>query len=261
MAAVLVSFPPLYALMFYGQLSHLLLFGFSAAVFFAIRQPDSVLNSFWAGAMLSITLVKPHILWFVYLILLMQSLRLRAFKMLYGFIAGAVVLTAVPLVLYPDLLGQYLNFLGSPPVLWRTATVGSWLQYFLGQHQMWVKLLPTALFFPSCAFCFSKEFLSGRYSAELMWLFPLSLVFAPYGWVYDQIVMLPLVLWLVSSTTKQRVIYVAIGLLVLNMVDFFLTLNWGQEFGLFYPVGISALVLIQSARAKEPFLGSQPILG
>jgi hypothetical protein len=233
LAAALVTFPPLYALLFYGQLSHLLLLSLTAALVLALQTKTNPFTSFWSGFALSLALVKPHILWLVYAVMFFGSLQYRSFRMLLGCFCGGLLFLAIPLLLYPDLAAQYWQFMHSPPVFWRTATVGSWMQYLSGLHLLSVKLVPTLVFL-LISFFYCRWKIDEK---KLLELFPLSLVFAPYGWVYDQMVVLPLVLWLLSNAPASKVVRLAAMVIGLNIIDFFLTLNWGQESGILYQLG------------------------
>jgi hypothetical protein len=59
---------------------------------------------------------------------------------------------------------------------------------------------------------------------------PLSLVFSPYGWVYDQLLLLPSGIWLSSKDVR-------LGLLLILSNVFMLSLgSIGQEWMVWYPL-------------------------
>jgi hypothetical protein len=261
LVAVLLSFPPFYALAFYGQLSHLLLLSFCGCIFFGLSRVEHFCGSLLAGLALSVSLVKPHILWFVYALLAIQSLRQKQCKTIVGFALGTCFWLLAPLLVSPDLLVQYWHFLDTPPVLWRTATVGSWVQHFSNSYELWIKLLPTVAFACCAALAFSRRWLSTSSRDSLMILFPLSLAFAPYGWVYDQIVLLPLELWFISHCRKAAVFGGAAAMVTLHVADFFVTLKWGQESGILLPFGLGVymyrmLRTVPSCEMSTPFVTS-----
>src|SRR5690606_362850 len=132
-------------LLFYGQISHILLLGLTGFIFFSKREAH-----FRAGFSLSATLIKPHALYLLYFWILLEGMRTRSLKSLLGFAVGAAFLGIVPLVWQPGIWNMYSEFASSPPVSWITPTIGSWLQsWTIGDHQsqkaLTVRLLPSAI--------------------------------------------------------------------------------------------------------------------
>ncbi len=241
----LLTFPPFAFSLYYGQASPWLLLGFTAALAaFARSKP------FWSGLFLSLTLIKPHLLYLYYLYFFWTEWRRKSIKGLAGFLLGAALLSVVPLLLQPEIFQRYLNAMAAPPIIWQTPTLGSWLQAFSGIHHAAIRLLPSLV----TALLFFAALRRGRFSEalpqQLLIIVPLSLLTSPYGWAFDQILLLPpamLAFSAVSGVDRAVRTWLLVLMLLANAANFFIPSTVGQHFFIWYP----ALLLFVWLRLGE----------
>ena len=203
---VLFTSSSLYALFFFGQSSHILLLGFSGFLYWAVREGRALSDRFPAGLALSLTLVKPHVFFLLYVYLFVQSWKRGVYRCLTGVLCGGILLGGLVYLQEPNVWRWYLQFSQSPPISWITPTVGSWLQSLSGLHHVGIRLLPTLVIAVAGVLLFWSQGHEDRHwpSERVLYLIPFSLMFSPYGWVYDQIVLLPGILYIVTPPTNQK---------------------------------------------------------
>jgi hypothetical protein len=167
--------------------------------------------------------LKPHLLYLVYLWLLLHAVRSRSIAVLVGLVLGAVGLTGAALLVRPDILWLYAAAIAEPPIYWQTPTLGSWLQLLSDVHEPWVRLLPSAI----TLLCLSglwifrssvRTWVAQR--SALYVLVPLSLLTSPYGWQFDHVLLLPAALWCFSraqTLAPQRALLPGAVLILLNV--------------------------------------------
>ena len=235
----LLTFYPLSLSLFYGQISPIILFGLSAFLLLEKRSPYS------AGLSLSLTLVKPHLLYLVYMFLLIRAWKERGWKVILGLMGGCAVLSLLPFIWQPDVSAWYMEALQSPPVYWKTPTAGSFLQGAAAGSIYIPRILPT-LVTTALAFVFfvRAEKLS---LCTLLCCIPVSLVTSPYGWVYDQMLLLPCALYVLAvsrSLPVPRRFMIWILLFGANVLMMAIPGSQGQQVYLWYPLCFSAALLL-----------------
>jgi len=242
------SFPPFYVSLHAGQISPILLLGLVGYLYLDARRGETVSNSFWGGMLLSLTLLKPHLLYLVYLYIFVASLKNKTWLTLAGLACGFAVMALPALLLESNIWSYYLNATASaPPIYWKTPTVGSMLQGLLDYHKVWVRMLPTiitsvlalGLWFKSGALEFSSK--------QILILIPISLLTSPYGWIFDQMLMLPLLAFIFAKLNGRMqnepqvfrfVMLVALGA---NLIAALIPANCGHEYFVWYPLVVIAL--------------------
>lgn len=253
----LLTFPPIYLLLFYGQISHILLLGFVAFIWFVRSDQNDLTNRFLGGLGLSLTLIKPHLLFLVYLLILIDSVRERRWNTLLGLCVGTAFLALMPTIINGEIYSYYLAKAKVPPIEWVTPTLGSWLQSLSGQHSVVVRFIPTVV--AGVIFCVLGIFF--RSSLQLHQVAAFSLACSPYGWVYDQLLLLPGIVCLFGllpnlSPARQ---YQIVGILLLaNFTNVVIPMDWGQEFFVWYPLLCGVLFskyLVRDGLEPSPAFG------
>jgi hypothetical protein len=99
---------------------------------------------FWAGAVLALATIKPHLVYLVGLAVLVWSVSQRRWSLLAGSAAGLLAGTSLALFWNPAVLEQYLEFMRqAPAAVVLTPTLGGWLRRAVGFQHFWVQFLPT----------------------------------------------------------------------------------------------------------------------
>jgi hypothetical protein len=208
-------FFPIWECFRFGQVSPLLLAGFAGFLVLRFGNRRSTQRDFLAGLCLSLTLIKPHLLYLVYLSLVIESLRQKRYQELLGLFTGALCLGVLPLFWRASLWAEYFAALQTMPLYFRTPTLGSLLQsYAPGAH--WLRFLPSVLTGVIAAPLLYSGAKDAGNKDKYLFIAALSLFTAPYGWVYDQVLLLPLVIGLLVAGKTQRILttgYVSLGVL------------------------------------------------
>jgi hypothetical protein len=191
-------FPPALYCVILGQTSIFLLLGFTLFLRLHKTRP------FAAGAALWLCTLKPHLFLPFALVLLVWIVVARAWRVLAGgvaaFAAGALVTTWID----PAAWSQYAYYMRTSVVTREfTPCLGDLLRDSIHPSAEWLAFVPAVV---ACVWA-------------LMWFWPrrrtwdwleqgsllvlVSLLVAPFGWIFDQTLALPAVLGGVSRTSSQ----------------------------------------------------------
>lgn len=237
---------PVVLLLYYGQISSLLLLSFVGFLYLT-REQEDVLDSFPAGIVLGLGLVKPHLLWLVYGFLGVSSIKKGLWRTLLGMGTTLFALSMAVWCLSPQTYWSYLTSWAAAPIYWKTPTLGSWLQEFVGIQAAWVRLAPTlvAMLGFGLLFC-TREMAASR--SNCAYLVPFSLLLSPYGWVYDQLLLLPCYCIFVY---RQKLVAVSLVLLA-NVTMLLFTDQVGQQWMIWYPFVFASVILLEFSRSASP---------
>ena len=225
----LITFYPALLSIHDGQVTPFILIGLTLFIIFEF---GNSYRPFVAGLALSLTLIKPHLLYLVYLFIAWRAVRTSQYKTALGVTFGGVILGAFPLIFNPNIYTLYFNALNEPPFYWQTPTLGSFLQGAMGSHPQFYRFLPTAL--GALLALIWLVWSGARFDGTrvLLTLIPLSLVSSPYGWVFDQILLLPVGIFLLGALRSALARGILIGG---NIVMASLPGSLGQQFFVWYP--------------------------
>jgi hypothetical protein len=179
------SFFPLLTALGLGQIGPLILLGLTLFLRYHASRP------LLAGAATLLIAVKPQLLYLFWLVLFLDCMRRRNWRLLEG--AGAALLLAslLPLLLNPRLWRDYLDLAGSGEVLRNPSpNFGTLLRMQWGNHA-WLQYVPMLLGIAWLAPLWRTRRESWSWSGELPLILLVSLVTTAYGWLFDQIVLLP----------------------------------------------------------------------
>ena len=219
-AVIAFSFYPTIIVLRIGQIGPVLLLGVVGFLHFEQNK------RYWlAGAFAALLAIKPHLLYLVCISILAWSIGRRRWVILGG---GAIVLlsaTLTAMMFNPHVITQYLSaIMEDSPLLWMTPTFGSLLRLLLGLERKWLA------FIPMVAGIFWLGLYGFRHRADWLWadriplLLLVSVVTAPFGWSFDQVVLIPALLQAmirVFATNRVRIVSGAIiSYLAINIVAF-----------------------------------------
>jgi hypothetical protein len=200
------SFGPLLLCITMGQTSLLPLLGF--ILFLHLREE----HPFLAGAALWLCTLKPHLLLLFWLVLLLWIVRERRYSVLAGAAAAFVASLALTLWIDPQAYGQYVQMLKSSGIeKERIPCFSVLLREWTHSRYARIEYAPSAL---GCLWALAYYW---RRRARWNWLEDggllalVSLVFAPYCWLYDQGLALPSLLF-AAYHTRSRILVALLGL-------------------------------------------------
>lgn len=243
-----LTFYPFAAALYWGQLSPLLGLGWAGALF--LGRSERFRGRFLAGVCLVLTALKPHLLFLVYAWLLWCGRKRQWRPVLSGLLAAVAGLSLISLIIRPDIYSLYRHAFDSPPIYWKTPTLGSWLQQLMDIHTLAVRMLPTALILGVFLVCLSIRLLPsarGAFDFALV-LMPLSLLAAPYGWQYDHILLFPSALWCFGRVRQAPISgllrnVIETILVMLNVVVLLSPPNTEMHYFVWYPALLFAICL------------------
>src|SRR5579862_1841642 len=137
---LLVYFAPLLICLWNGQTTIILLFAVAFFLCFWRKRP------FASGLLLSITVIKPHLLLLFWPVLALDCLRRRDWRLPAGALAGTSVLTAISFLLDPHAWTQYRLAMDQQGIGTQfLPNVSAELRFLLFPHLPWVQLIPSLL--------------------------------------------------------------------------------------------------------------------
>jgi hypothetical protein len=210
---VMALFSPMLLVILTGQIVFLVVFGVAASMFLIKRE-----RWFWAGAVLILTSVKPHLVMLVtpYLMFYMAMRRKWAGWIGLG-VAGAVCLVIL-FILRPSWIVDFSALLDAPPINWATPTIGA----FLGLYGVgpWLRYVGIGFLLLLPVFLCRPKPVSLETSASVLILLTIPTTF--FGWSYDQSLLLvpiaQIVGWLFGSVRSVMGRSVVIAAMVVTMV-------------------------------------------
>ncbi len=147
-----------------------------------------------AGAILLLALVKPQLVYLVVPLILLWAAVRRQWRVWWGIGATMLISLAGVTVLFPDWPQAYLGLTGNYDFFRHlSATIGGAAQAYLNMTALRYAGVLTLLLLPWLVrLCDRRDVWTGVNTALLI-----SLPLAPYGWSFDQIVLLPVIVQIV----------------------------------------------------------------
>jgi hypothetical protein len=151
-----------------------------------------------AGAALALLTIKPHVAYMFWLAALWWAWQGRRWRVFVAWLGTLVVASGVVTLFAPDLFVNYSAALTSPPIDWATATLGAWLRFFFGLDRYWLQFLPSLAGLVGLGIWLWGRRGPWHWEKIMSPLLLASAVTAAFGWSYDQVVLLPVVVDLVA---------------------------------------------------------------
>lgn len=203
-----------------GQISPFMLFGVTGFLW-SLQKKRYLL----AGAAAFLIAVKPHVLFAFWIVLILWIWKERLWRILTGLSAALFLgLLAVSLYHWP-ILAQYVAALklNSGPLIWQTPTWGVALQMLFPGATHCVRFLPSSL--GSCIaiwlfFRWSKAF---NWRRHLVPILLLSIITGSFTWMFDWVVLLPLIVLLFKwfQAEPARMVWLPLAFLAIEGVLLF----------------------------------------
>jgi len=209
----------------YGQNTGLLVLGLAGFLHYSQKNKPIA-----AGAFAALTALKPHLL-LGFGVLLLADVGTR-----WGRVALAAGVSVIALSLglvviaNPAVVDQFLAAMRNPgpgaiPLHgWALPVPAYWLRMTINPEWFWVQFLPGAV---ACVGLLIWRVRSGKlwnWASSLPWVVAVSVLTAPYGWIFDLPVLLVPVVWVASrlAGARQRFLLAAfvVAQLVVNVVSF-----------------------------------------
>lgn len=212
----LISFYPAYVTLIVGPAIMYVLFGITVYLY-CVKKTGSLSNTFLGGFFLSLILIKPHLLFLLCTLVLSFSIVRKEWKTFFGIVFGFVCLVLSFVIISPKLIFYYIEMFREFPVnLFLTPTLANYLQQSFSLPAA-IRFLPAVLgiiFYLVYFLKNGKNFRACGIEKDfslIMSSIVISLILAPYLWVYD---FLPLLVVLIYYFSKEANRTVTLGLIM-----------------------------------------------
>lgn len=234
--AFMVMFYPFWNTIAIGQITTIVLLGLVGSVYFADRRP------FLAGMCLSLVTAKPHLVLITLPLLLVDALYHKRWKFLAGFGCMILLLTGIGFWLRPELFVDYLTPTGSDTQV--SLLFSPFLPFLVSLWFSWVPFrFVGVLFVPIALYIWYrdwKDFEADNRFLNLMIVAQLfSLLFAPYGFTFDHVTILPIV-WVVLLAILSKETKPLQQIVVLSTLLIFC---WGMMIITIFERGVFDLIM------------------
>ncbi len=225
-----------------GQITSLVLLAILGAIWGITHKQD-----YLAGFCLLVCTIKPHLTYFLILLIFIWMIRNRRWKILIGAIGSALVSMLVFWIVLPGWMSDYITLLHALPFTHLyTSTFGSFMAEVLQLPFFKYSAIILPFLIPPVYRLIDRFGWMTAANFSLLISIPLS----PYGFYFDHILVLPAVVqmiyWISSQVFKLKYkIIVSLGLLVINLaLIFILSINGLQIYWFFWiPLAVFALYL------------------
>jgi len=248
---VAVTFLPVAVVLAIGQIGPLILFGLAGFLRFEAKRNDYV-----AGIFLFLTALKPHLVFLLWIALLLFALYQRRWKPVAALVATVASASFLAALLDHRAFQQYVGLFSQENIVSQESpTLGGLLRHISGLPAM--QFLPLAV----AAVWFAVYWIRWRSSWEwrdrLPSLLLVSIVATSYAWFFDQVVLLPSVFCatvLVLRSQRQIWFGAVVAYLAINSIILLLVLERRPAF--FYAwTALAWLVLVATVqRSATPRL-------
>jgi hypothetical protein len=226
-----ICLPQMISGLYMGQVTFLVFFGMTASLF--------LLNKgyiFWAGAVLALIFIKPHLVVLSLVYVLIYMARKRQFEGWVGLTVAGMKCILILFFFRPIWIQDLLEQMNHSPINWFTPTIGGFISYLgISENFNYVifLLLPLPVFLAWCR----PEINPYRVVAFLT-LITVPLTF--FGWSYDQIILLipiaQIFIW-VSLLEKRsaRIWFTGVILFALALVFIHRIFSQNDVFQIWFP--------------------------
>jgi hypothetical protein len=247
---LLAAFPPVFALLLWGQIPGLVLFGYLAFIACAQRRRDGL-----AGLALTLTTFKPHLGFLALIFIAYWVVRERRWKVAAGLLLGLLVVMTLVFAFSPNWLIDYRNAVQDPPLSYDASTFFRVLHRMIFPQQPWMQFIGlVASSIGLLVYLIWRRPRSGLLPT-IPFLLAWSISLAPYGWIYDQIVALPALMWLVYTAGQRHPAWFVWTLVGAGSVAYYAQVvrGWGDNNPLIFwaPLAISLLWTWQLWRERR----------
>lgn len=178
---VFTFFPVLLCFRF-AQTAPLMLLGLAGFLYFEKKRQPVL-----AGALLSLTLIKPHLTYLVWLAVLLWTWQSRRWKALASAAGFTILLTGIAMLLDPHVIRHYLDLVRSPYMQAYPAGVASLVRKMTdGVGTFWIQLVPVAFGLIWFVSYWRRNRKVWSWIEHLPMVVTVSVFTSAYGWHFDQ---------------------------------------------------------------------------
>lgn len=207
-------FPPAMECVIMGQTSLFLLLGLVLFLRYHRTRP------FWAGAALWFCTLKPHVFVPFGLALILWIVLTRAWRIFAGSLAALLVSSLITEAIAPHAWSEYLYWAHHSGISHEyMPCLAITLRNLIAPSAEWIAFLPCILAGIWALFYFWRRRHSWDWIEHGNVLMLVSVLVAPYLWLYDQVLVLPAILWALCRTRSQAAITALAAIYIVIVVQ------------------------------------------
>lgn len=245
---IIASFPAIQTFHL-GQISFLTLSGLILFIRRVSNKGITITQSFIGGFYLSITSIKPNLLFMLYAWIFFCSLRRRQFSTLLGLTTGVVAMSVIALALQPQIISFYLSDIDGTYTRYLTPTISAAVAHLLKLPPLYPAIFCIGISI-ILALIFSGIRSQPYYAIAI--IVPISLILTPYAWTYEYILCAPLIFHVCSRIEYLPSFY---SLTVLASLIFASLTLWSYAGSMmwliWYPMTLVMIAVIVESRISN----------
>ena len=211
-------FAPVLACLEAAQIGFVLLLGI--VLFMALERK----RPFLAGAVLLLPFAKPHLLVFFWVAFLIWLVAQKKFKIAGGFAIAVIGATILALIFDPAAFQHYREMLRTAAIEGEfIPTLSGALRLIFFRQFFRAQFVPLLLGFVWCVWFCIKNMWNWSWRDHGLTVMVVSILTTPYGWLTDEVVLLPAILFAAMCIFGQRKKTPVTTKIVLGIFGF---LNW-----------------------------------
>lgn len=173
-------------------------------------------HPFCAGAALWFCTLKPHLLLPFAVTLLAWIIVTRGYRVLAGAAAAMAISCLLTLAIYPPAFARYAELMRSPGVVFEfVPCLSDVMRFAIDRQAVWLQYLPGALCSVWAVWYYWRRRESWNWLENGSVLLVISLVSAPYSYVYDQAIVIPALICAGYKVRYRNLLLVLIGFFII----------------------------------------------
>jgi len=200
---IALTFTPVWFVLIIGQISSLVLLGVVGFVYFERKQ-----KYFVAGASLVLVSIKPHLLYLLWVALVVWLWKERIRMCALGAAVGGAIAAAIPALIDPLIFTQFIQMYRFPgrstPLELPAPGLGRLLANYMPHGTLPIQFFPPLVGILWFLFRWRNDNENWNWSEQIPLLALVSITFGFYSWTYDYVVLLPAVFHGFARVQRQN---------------------------------------------------------
>jgi hypothetical protein len=237
------TFYPVLLCFKFAQTAPLMLQGLAGFLWF-----ESKNRSVITGAALSLTLIKPQLLYLVWIALLFRSLQHCRWKILASAASVITGLTVTAVILDPKVISQYWELARGPYAQVIPSGITAVLRRLLGGSAFWIQLIPPCIGLAWFGWYWRHHRLNWSWRERMPTLVTVSVLTSAYGWIFDQTVLVLPVIAMAAKAANATGSLPKKAIVLYTVLNCILMLVMGYPPVAFLPAPVFITVLMWQQR-------------
>lgn len=197
------TFYPVLLCLRFAQTAPFLLLGLAGFLHFVKKERPIA-----AGMMLALTSIKPQLLFLVWIAVILDAFRRGRWRLLVASTGVILAASSLAFVLDPDALQQYRDLVRTPYLLSNPSGITALIRRLLGPDRLletyWLQFVPPVIGIVWLFFYWQRHKTAWDWTERMPMLVTISVLTSAYGWVFDQTVLVLVVIALAARYARPE---------------------------------------------------------